>query len=241
MSATRAVGWRNVKIMEIVKKTKDWLVINKPVGVPSQHDPSGDKDAMSLCAMELKELGEDDSLWLVHRLDRVVGGVMVFARTKYCAQQLSSNLGDDSFSKEYLAVVEGEAEGGELFDYIFRDSRVGKAFVSDRLRQGFKEARLTYRPLASATVGQRRVSLVSIRLHTGRFHQIRAQFSSRKMPLLGDGKYGSRDKGCRHPALFACKLSFELGGKSYSVSALPQLDAYPWNLFRKEVYGNGEN
>ena len=236
MSATRAVGWRNVKIMETVKKTKDWIVINKPVGVPSQPDPSGDEDAMTLLSRELRAMGESDQLWLLHRLDRVVGGLLLFPRRREETARLTELLNTDSFAKEYLAVVEGEAPGGELFDYLFKDSSVSKAFLSPRQRRGFKEARLSYAPIAKATYNGRPLTLVRVRLYTGRYHQIRAQLSSRGFPLVGDGKYGSRDKGARTPSLFAFRLEFPYKGRPCAVCALPELEQYPWSLFDRSIY-----
>jgi 23S rRNA pseudouridine1911/1915/1917 synthase len=128
-------------------------------------------------------------LFAVHRLDREVSGVMVYAKTPTAAAELSRQVADRSFKKEYLALVEGvpEEPSATLSDLLFKDSRKNKSFVVNRKRAGVKEAKLSYE-----TVGDRDgKSLVKIELHTGRTHQIRVQFSSRKMPVLGDGKYGS--------------------------------------------------
>ena len=222
--------------MEILRKTKRLLFINKPIGVPSQTDPSGDPDALSLSSDELSAMGERPELWLVHRLDRVVGGVIVFARDRASAAELSGELSSDGFSKEYLAVTEGRAEAGELFDYLFKDARQGKAFLSPTQRKGFKEARLTLEPLAEVETEGGVRTLVRVRLHTGRFHQIRAQLSSRHLPLVGDGKYGSRDKGARFPSLFAYKLCISTRSFDECVTALPTLDSYPWCLFDRKIY-----
>lgn len=222
--------------MEILRKTKRLLFVNKPIGVPSQADPSGDPDALALSVRELSSMGERPELWLVHRLDRVVGGVIVFARDRACAAELSGELSSDGFLKEYLAVTEGRAESGELFDYLFKDARQGKAFLSHTQRKGFKEARLTLEPIATAETEGGVRTLVRVRLHTGRFHQIRAQLSSRHLPLVGDGKYGSRDKGARSPSLFAYKLSISTKSIDECVTALPPLEQYPWSLFDKKIY-----
>ena len=219
--------------MEILYKDKNLVAVLKPIGVASQSDPSGDKDAMELCSEQLLLLGERSAdLYPVHRLDKVVGGILVFARSKRYAAMLSELFSTRSAEKEYLAVVEGEAEGGALEDLLFKDSRSAKAFVVDRKRAGVKEARLTYEPLSKACVGERTVTLVRVKLDTGRFHQIRAQFSSRKMPILGDGKYGSRDNQSKSPALFASGLKFELDGKVYEFSKMPDREIYPWSLFK---------
>lgn len=121
-------------------------------------------------------------------------------------------------------------------DYLYKDATLGKAFVTDKARRGVKEAELEYIKLHTVTVNNRPVSLVKIRLKTGRFHQIRAQFSSRKMPLIGDKKYGSRDYQAKTPSLFAFRLAFGLNGEEINVSSLPPLCDYPWSLFEEEKY-----
>ncbi len=223
-------------MVEILYKNKNLVVINKPVGMPSQKDPSLDTDAMSATGEELKKLGEPSLLWLVHRLDRVVGGVLVFARNKEYAARLSSLASGSLMEKEYIAVVEGEAPGGELCDLLYKDARQGKSFVVDRERRGAKEARLKYSRIAVCETERGVRSLVRIRLETGRHHQIRVQFSSRGMTLLGDGKYGNHDNRAKTPSLFASRLAFTVGGERVSVFATPDLTEYPWSLFDKELY-----
>jgi len=211
----------------VIFKNKDFLVVNKPPLVPSQPDPSGDKDAMTLASEMLNAEGERSKLWLVHRLDRVVGGLLVFARSEAAARELSRLVSEGKLYKGYLAVVEGEAPGGTLCDWVYKDSLTSKAYVVKTERRGAKEARLSYEKLSVRDSK----TLVDIKLETGRFHQIRVQFSSRKMPLVGDKKYGSRDTVVKRPALFAYKLVFTLFGETYSFEALPDLSSYPWNLF----------
>ena len=223
-------------MIEIVNKTSDYVVIYKPAGIPSQSDPSGDKDAMTLCSEMLRAGGERETLFLIHRLDRGVGGLLVFARNKKSAAELSSQVAEHKFGKQYYAVVEGRAEGGKLFDYIYKDATLGKAFVSDRKRAGVKAAELEYELLDTVTLDGRVVSLVKIELKTGRFHQIRAQFASRKMPLIGDKKYGSRDFVAKMPSLFATALAFNMNEKTVKEARLPNLSEYPWSLFEEEKY-----
>lgn len=218
-------------MLKIVKKDKQYVIISKPLGIPSQPDPSGDADAMSMTADLLREAGERSELWLVHRLDRTVGGLMVFARTKSAAAELSALAASDGIEKLYLAVAEGNPCGGEYRDYIYKDARLSKAFVVDSARRGVKEAVLDCTPIAAANDR----TLCKISLHTGRYHQIRVQMSSRGTPLVGDGKYGSRDKGARTPALVAYSLAFTLGGKRIEASILPDTAVYPWSLFEKEL------
>ena len=220
----------------IVLENKHFVVINKPCGMPSQSDPSGDKDAMTLTSELLRDKGLNPTLFLIHRLDRVVGGLMVFARSKEAASVLSTAVAERSMTKEYFAVIPGKPEGGVMVDYIFKDASLGKAFVTDRKRNGVKDARLEYSVCRTITTDKGEISLVRVKLGTGRFHQIRCQFASRKMPLIGDKKYGSRDAMAKTPSLFASHLSFEYKGEKFDAFALPDLTKYPWSLFGEEDY-----
>ena len=202
--------------MKILYKDKNVIAICKEAGIPSQPDPTGQVDAMTLCSGILKEQGETNTeLFLVHRLDRVVGGVLVFARNKKYASILSEAMANRVAEKEYLAVVEGDAPGGTITDFIFKDSRLGKAFIVERKRAGVKEASLEYEPVSKKETDRGIFTLVKVKLHTGRFHQIRAQFSSRKMPIVGDGKYGSHDNIAHLPALFAFRFSLDTPARKY--------------------------
>ena len=189
--------------MELLYSDKDIVVCVKPVGLDSE---TGVPQA-------LKELlgGE---IFPLHRLDRNVGGVMVYARTKSAAAALSQVIQNGEMVKEYVAKVHGAPEaGGVLTDLLFKDSRKNKVFVVKKARSGVKEARLQYRHLGDG--------LVHVRLFTGRSHQIRAQFSSRGFPLVGDHKYGSRAKETS-PMLFSCRITFYYQGKLHRYQALPQ-------------------
>ena len=173
------------------------VVIEKPPGLLSQKDVKGENGLVEILT---EQLGK--TVYPVHRLDRPVGGVMVFALSKVAAAALSV---ESAFEKEYLAVVSGICPpAGEMIDYLFKDSAKGKSFVVKNERKGAKFARLTYE--AVATDQDKNLSLVKIKLFTGRTHQIRVQFSSRGMPLVGDGKYGSRIK-CESIALWSHKLT----------------------------------
>ena len=204
--------------------------------MPSQSDPSGDMDAMTLTSELLRSEGSNPSLFLIHRLDRVVGGLMVFARSKEAAALLSSAVAERDMTKEYFAIVPGSPEGGVMEDYLYKDANLGKAFVTDRKRNGVKEARLEYSVCKTVTTEKGDISLVRVKLGTGRFHQIRCQFASRRMPLIGDKKYGSRDALAKTPSLFASHLSFEYKGEKFDAFALPDLTKYPWSLFGEEDY-----
>ena len=133
-------------------------------------------------------------------------------------------------------MVNGACDIGEMIDYLYKDARLSKSFVVKSKRNGTKEARLEYQCVKTIRLGDKNVSLVKIRLHTGRFHQIRAQFSSRGMPLLGDGKYGGSDNKVKGIALYSYHLSMNGRGCDFSVDSLPSLDSYPWNLFEANCY-----
>ena len=208
-------------------KDKDVVICEKPVGVLSEGD-----GMPVLLGKELALTGENRDLFPVHRLDRAVGGLMIFARTKKAAAQLSSDFAENRVTKEYLAVVSGipPQSSGVLQDLLFKDSRQNKTYPVKRMRKGVKEAELSYETLKSAATPDGPVSLVKIRLKTGRSHQIRVQFSSRKMPLLGDGKYGSRIKG--DIALWSHSLTFwHPTTKEALTFSAPMPEKYPWTLF----------
>lgn len=217
---------------EIVYKDENVIVIIKPVGMPSQSDPTGDKDAMTAVSEMLAEAKEECALWLVHRLDRNVGGLIAFARNKKSAAELSALIQNGGLTKRYLAVCHGKAAEGEYRDFLYKDTPTGKAYVVKGARRGAKEAILR---LTSLDFAEEK-SLVSITLETGRFHQIRAQLSARGNSLVGDKKYGSKDAKRRTPCLFSYELSFKLLGKNIKARALPDIEQYPWSAFGKEVY-----
>lgn len=166
------------------------------------------------------------SLFPVHRLDRGVGGVMVYAKTQKAAAALSAAIQNRTFEKEYLCVVHGcpQEPAGIYEDLLLHDRTRNKTFVVDRMRGGVKKASLDYRVLESS--GD--LSLIRVHLHTGRTHQIRVQFASRKTPLLGDGKYGG---GSGQIALWSWHLAFPhpVTKKPLTFSHLPQ--GQPWDSF----------
>lgn len=185
---------------------KDILVCVKPVGLDSEH---GMPEA--LC----QQVG--GRIYGVHRLDLNVGGVMVFGRTKEGTAAMTKAVLDGSMVKEYLALVHGTPpENGDWEDYLFKDSRKNKVFAVKRQRAGVKYARLEFERL---TAGER--SLVAVRLHTGRTHQIRVQFASRGYPLVGDHKYGSHAKETA-PLLFSRRLTFPWKGQTLCFEKLPE-------------------
>jgi len=181
---------------EILYEDRDIIVCVKPSGILSESE-NGD----SICSMleeHLKEENNSGKTYLVHRLDRATGGLMVFAKNSKSAAALSNQISQRSFKKEYLAAIHGcpLENQGTFEDLLFKDSLKNKSFVVKRMRKGVKSASLDYSVLKTVNSNYGEISLVKILLNTGRTHQIRVQFSSRKMPLLGDGKYGGSDNGC---------------------------------------------
>lgn len=191
--------------MQILYQDRDMLVFLKPVGMDSEQE-------VPLCLSE--QTG--GQVFMVHRLDVNVGGIMVAARNARTAARLSRIIQDGSMTKEYLALVHGTPpENGDWEDLLFKDSRKNKVFVVKKPRAGVKDARLCFHRL---TESER--SLVHIRLFTGRSHQIRVQFSSRGFPLVGDHKYGSRAEE-NAPMLFSCRISFPWKGQLCTWQAFP--------------------
>ena len=221
---------------EILYKSKNAVVIYKPPTMPSQADVSGGDDALTLTANILRESGEREELYLINRLDRVVGGLMILARNKDAARKLTDILSKDSFSKEYFAVADGVVESGEMVDWLIKDSASGKGLVSDASNPKAKKAMLNLQLLDTVTHKGKPKSLVRIKLKTGRFHQIRVQLSSRGASLVGDKKYGNKDFNARNAALFAYRLSATIDSETIEVKKFPDVDKYPWNLFSAEKY-----
>lgn len=187
-------------MMEILYDNTQITVCIKPHGVASQGEAENSMITM------LKKHYNTDEIYPVHRLDTVTSGVMVYARTRKAAADLSRQITENEFEKVYLALVHGTPtpEKGIMEDLLFKDSKKNKSFVVKRERKGVKKAALEYEVLENRTDG---LSLVKIKLHTGRTHQIRVQFSSRQHPVYGDGKYGASDN-INYIALYSYSLSF---------------------------------
>ena len=191
--------------MDILYSDREIVVCIKPVGMDSEAEfPAALKEALG---------GE---IFPIHRLDKNVGGVMVYARTKGAAASLSKSVQEGTMVKEYRAMVHGTPpEQGDWTDLLWKDSSKNKVFVVKRERKGVKSARLEFTRLSAGED-----SLVHVRLHTGRSHQIRVQFASRGFPLVGDHKYGAKDSASA-PMLFSCRLTFPWKGKTVSYEAYP--------------------
>lgn len=206
------------------------LVVEKPVNMPVCEDESEDLDFLNVLKNYLKEKYQkpgDVYLGLVHRLDRPVGGVMVFAKTSKAASRLSKQVMEHKLEKVYMAVVCGKTPiRDECFDYLVKDKKRNMSFVTDK--EHGKVAKLHYQRVGY----QDGFSLVEIHLETGRSHQIRVQFSSRGFPLVGDAKYNKVHDGKTSVALFAKSLSFyHPVTKERLIFELDKPNRYPFNLF----------
>ena len=215
-------------MINIIYEDNHLLVVEKPINVPVQADKSGDEDLLTMLKKYLKEKYNkpgDVYLGLVHRLDRPVGGVMVFAKTSKAASRLSKQVQKHEFKKIYMAVIEGKvSDSGTFKDKLKKDEKTNITRVSE----DGKEAELSYNLIGFVN----NLSLVRISLKTGRSHQIRVQFSSRKIPLYGDQKYNP--KAIKDQiALFASKLEFKHPiTKEIMSFELPLPERYPFTLFK---------
>lgn len=180
------------------------IVVEKKINIPVQEDDSKDKDLLTVIKEYLKEKYHKPGnvyLGLVHRLDRPVGGVMVFAKTSKAASRLSEQMRLKDIKKKYYAIVEGNAKDSDtLIDKLYKNNKTNMVYVDNR----GKEAILIYKRIKTIN----NLSLVDIELKTGRNHQIRVQFSSRNMPLWGDQRYNKNAKVGQQIALYSYYLSF---------------------------------
>ncbi len=224
--------------LRILYTDRDVAVAVKPAGILSQADRGGDADALLLLSARFRAEGARSEIYPIHRLDRGVGGMMVFARTADAAARLSSCFFDHlQTHKEYLAICHGRPaeDAGEMTDYLYHDERKRRTSVVLAAHPKGKLARLSFRCLTSETVDGKLYSLLSIRLYTGRTHQIRAQLSARGIPLAGDGRYGGRDRFASI-ALFAYKLHFPhpRDGRPLTFAAAPP-DVPPFSFFSSKI------
>ena len=226
--------------MKIIHQTAEYVVVCKAAGEDSEHD---------LPEMLAEQNGDRATdYYVVHRLDQAVAGLLVLARNRVTAGELSRQLTENRLRKTYLCVVPGvpAPASGEMQDLLYQDKMKRKMFPVKRKRAGVKEASLRYHVLETklmnttvtsskqedtAAVGASQLTLVEVELQTGRFHQIRCQFAARKLPLVGDGKYGSRVRS-PHLALFCRQLSFydAKEKKECSFTAAPPAE-FPWTAF----------
>lgn len=235
-------------MIKILYEDNHLIVCIKPINVPVQEDSTKDIDMLTLLKKYIKDKYNKPGnvfVGLVHRLDRPVGGIMVFARTSKGASRLSDAIRKRELKKQYLAVVEGlpEKKSGELVDFLIKESKNNTVHVVHENTDGAKEAVLRYKVVDSKYdfASKSAYSLIKIDLITGRPHQIRVQFSSRGYPLVGDVKYGSKSNSIMNDnkkrfneniLLWSYSLEFEHPTKNKTMffKALPE-KKYPWNIF----------
>ena len=194
--------------INIIYEDNHILVVEKPVNIPVCEDCSHDLDLLTMLKKYIKDKYNKTGnvyLGLVHRLDRPVGGIMVFAKTSKASNRLAKQIQEHKMDKIYYAVVNGKINSeGEMFDYLYKDKINNMSYVTDKNKG--KEARLKYKRISYNKDND--YSLVEVFLYTGRSHQIRVQFASRGYPLVGDQKYGKIRDNKTNIALFSHKLSF---------------------------------
>ncbi len=221
------------KMNRVLYEDNHILVVEKPCNMPVQGDSSGDLDLLTSLKSYIKDKYNKPGnvyLGLVHRLDRPVGGIMVFARTSKAAERLSKAIKDGLVEKYYLAVIYGHIVNkiGVFEDYLLKDDKNNITKVDS----SGKYAKLEYEVLNEVDG----LSLVKVHLITGRSHQIRVQFASRNLPLWGDNKYNKKASSGEQIALWSHELSFNhpITKERLTFKSLPK-NEYPWNLFMKNV------
>ncbi len=217
--------------LPILFKDDSLVVCLKPVGISSESPGLPD----------LIREQEGYPVFPVHRLDQTTGGVCVLARSSSVCTEMQRLFQQDQVIKEYLAVISGrpDIDSGLFFDLLYHDQRTNKTFVVDKMRKGVKEATCEWFVLETVESSEGRISLILVRLHSGRTHQIRIQFASRKMPLVGDRRYGSRIRA-PIPALWSARICFPhpLTDQTIDVSSLPP-DCFPWSGFSAILKNSG--
>ncbi len=216
-------------MINIIYEDNHLLVVEKPINIPVQEDNSKDLDFLTMLKNYIKKRDNKPGnvyLGLVHRLDRPVGGIMVFAKTSKCASRLSEQIRNKVFKKSYYAVVENKIEKeGKFVDKLLKDTKQNIV----RIDKNGKLSSLTYKLINY----KNNLSLVKIDLETGRSHQIRVQFSSRNYPLYGDQKYNKNSKVGEQIALFSNSITFNHPiTKEKLTFELDLPNRKPWNIFK---------
>lgn len=222
-------------MLKVIYEDNHLLVVEKPVNILSQGDDTNDKDMVNLLKSYVKEKYNKPGnvyIGLVHRLDRPVGGVMVFAKTSKAASRLSEQVRNKSFKKTYRAVIHGKMNKNKdtLNDYLYKNKKTNMVSVVNKNHKDAKSAELSYETLGF----KENKSLVEIDLKTGRSHQIRVQFSSRKHPLFGDQRYGQDvNKIGQQISLWSYRINIiHPTTKEKMEFICPPPQEYPWNLFK---------
>lgn len=221
-------------MIKVIYEDNHLLVVEKPVNILSQGDDTNDKDMVNLLKDYIKKKYNKPGnvyIGLIHRLDRPVGGVMVFAKTSKAASRLSEQVRNKSFKKTYLAVVHGKIKSSSdtLRDFLYKNKKTNMVTVVKKNHTDAKEAELNYKVLDF----KENLSLVQVNLKTGRSHQIRVQFSSRKHPLYGDQRYGKEiNKVGQQISLWSNKIEiYHPTTKEKMEFTCHPPDKYPWNIF----------
>lgn len=212
--------------LKVIYEDNHIIVVEKPANIPSQGDKTGDLDMLTIIKAYLKEKYNKPGnvyLGLVHRLDRPVGGVMVFAKTSKAASRLSEQVREKVFKKKYLVIVNGkfEEKKGTLKDYLLKNERLNKSRVVEEGTKNSKYAELDYEVLKYDK--EQNLSLLKINLHTGRHHQIRVQLSNRNHSIYGDAKYNGRGSA-RQLYLWAYELTIQnvISKEEMTFTAIPE-------------------
>lgn len=223
--------------MKVIYEDNHIIVVEKIVNIPSQSDKTGDKDMLTIIKEYLKEKYQKPGnvyLGLVHRLDRPVGGVMVFAKTSKAASRLSEEVRNKTFKKEYLVVCNGKMEKDKdtLVDYLWKDEKNNTSYVVKSTKKNAKEAILDYEVLCYNK--EEDLSVLKINLHTGRHHQIRVQLSSRMHAIYGDNKYHGRGANTG-----ICLWAYKLTIVHPTTKEIMEFTDYPepkgmWKLLEKD-------
>lgn len=219
--------------LKVIYEDNHIIVVEKPVNIPSQQDKTGDEDMLTIIKQYLKEKYNKPGnvyLGLIHRLDRPVGGVMVFAKTSKSASRLSQQIRDKEFDKKYLAIVDGKLEktSGVLENYLLKNEKTNTSKVVKEGTKNSKYAKLEYDVVKYNE--EINLSVVKIHLYTGRHHQIRLQFANIGHSLYGDQKYGTRGKG-KQICLWAYELSFKhpITKEKMTFNAMPEYNG-SWKI-----------
>ena len=216
------------QMINVIYEDNHIIVVEKPVNIPVQADDSKDLDFLSMIKKYINDKYNKPGnvyVGLVHRLDRPVGGIMVFAKTSKAASRLSEQVRLNKIKKAYHAVIEGKPlKEGHLEDYLLKDSKTN----TTKVNKSGKLSILDYKLISTVE----NLSLVKVFLKTGRSHQIRVQFSSRNLPLYGDQRYNKNAKVGQQIALYATSLSFEHPTTKENLTfELDLPNKYPWNIY----------
>lgn len=236
----------SVQNLEVLYEDRDIIVVVKPPGVPSQRDRSGDQDMYSLVCSYTRK----DSIGLLQRLDRPVGGIMVMTKSAEASKAMTRNLQERKIDKYYLAVVDGEAQNNDHIESFIRKVRGNRAIVSQKNVSGAQKGLLTYRCLDRKMISKKgldsekyvirtnALSLLEVKLYTGRFHQIRAQLAHARLPIVGDTKYNKAytdAKGWYRIGLYAYRLEFNHPVTSEPMSFRHVNEEVPFDLFHESL------